>query len=100
MIILKNNNDNNSNNDNNNNNNNDDDDNNDDLRELFCDRNPGDARVKCRVCAEVCVVGYGRQISPNFGVVEILVIRYGILSAGTLQNWRQCIGIYPQKNHI
>ena len=54
------------------------------MRELFYDRNPGDARVK---------VGSERQAasspnSPSFAVAEIGYTSIQILSAGTLQNWR------------
>ena len=54
------------------------------LRELFYDRNPGDARVK---------VGSDRQAasSPNRAMGCLGEIGYttiGMLSAGTLQNWR------------
>ena len=53
------------------------------LRELFYDRNPGDARVK---------VGSDREAasSPdaaNGCVDEIGTLAIQILSAGTLQNW-------------
>ena len=60
--------------------------NNDDhnLRELFYDRNPGDARVK---------VGSDRQAasspnSPNGCCGRDPSLMIWILSAGTLQNWR------------
>ena len=53
------------------------------LRELFYDRNPGDARVK---------VGSDRQAasspsSANAGVDEIGYFSRAALSAGTLENW-------------
>ena len=54
------------------------------LRELFYDRNPGDARVK---------VGSDRQAAsrpdrPKVASVKIASLMIWILSAGTLQNWR------------
>ena len=54
------------------------------MRELFYDRNPGDARVK---------VGSERQAassptSANVGADEIGYFSRAALSAGTLQNWR------------
>ena len=61
-------------NDSNNNDNNFDNNGNDNLRKLFCDRNPGDARVK--VGSEWKV--FSRWCRPSFGVGEIGV--YYILS--------------------
>ena len=54
------------------------------MRELFYDRNPGDARVK---------VGSDRQAAsspraPKVAPDEIASLMIWILSAGTLQNWR------------
>ena len=63
------------------------------LRELFYDRNPGDARVK---------VGSERQAasspnSPNVAVIEIGYTTIWNLSAGTLQIWPCYMGIYSDK---
>ena len=57
--------------------------NNNNLRELFYDRNPGDARVK---------VGSERQAAssrtrPTDASVEIDSLMIWNISAGTLQNW-------------
>ena len=54
------------------------------MRELFYDRNPGDARVK---------VGSERQAALsrtglNYAAEKIASLMIWILSAGTLQNWR------------
>ena len=63
------------------------------LRELFCDRNPGDARVK---------VGSERKVasSPagaNVGVGEIGCLMIWNISAGPLQIWPCYLGIYSHK---
>ena len=64
------------------------------LRELFYDRNPGDARVK---------VGSERQVAsspnrPTSGLDEIGYTTIGILSVGTLQIWPCYMWIYYHKN--
>ena len=63
------------------------------MRELFYDRNPGDARVK---------VGSERRVasSPvraNSGVAEIGTVMIWIISAGPFQNWPCYMGIYSHK---
>ena len=63
------------------------------MRELFYDRNPGDARVK---------VGSERKVAPspsrpNSGVDEIGTVMIWNISAGPLQNWPCYSGIYSHK---
>ena len=63
------------------------------LRELFYDRNPGDAPVK---------VGSDREFvsSPNSAKLRIRGDRgllYTLLRGGTLQNWPCYKGIYSHK---
>ena len=54
------------------------------LRELFYDRNPGDARVKVGSDRQAA----SRPIRPTRAAVKIASLMIWILCAGTLQNWR------------
>ena len=51
------------------------------LRELFCDRNPGDARVKVGSERKVAS-SHSRQIPPNSGVAEIACFKSGLCAEG------------------
>ena len=65
------------------------------LRELFYDRNLGDARVK--VGSERKSASSLRALwAPNSGVAEIGVTYIGNSPAGALQNWPCYKGIYSR----
>ena len=63
------------------------------LRELFCDRNPGDARVKVGSERKV----FSRQRGPTRCVAEIGTVMIWNISAGPLPNWPCYRGIYSHK---
>ena len=63
------------------------------MRELFYDRNPGDARVKVGSDRKVA----SRQRGPNYGVGEIGRLMIWIMRGGPLQNWPCYRGIYSHK---
>ena len=63
------------------------------LRELFYDRNPGDARVKVGSERQAA----SRRAGPTEAAAEIGYTTIWNLSAGTLQIWPCYMGIYSDK---